>query len=81
MKALLISTLISTASVTDRPADIDQMYIWFEGPSSHTECVRAEQEMAIGAITLGEGDKVSSQATGPGNNAKVTRRTRCVKFN
>lgn len=81
MKALLISTLISIASSNDRPADVDQMYIWFEGPGSHTECTRTEQEMAIGVVTVVDGDKVSSQATGPGNEAKVTRRTRCVKFN
>jgi predicted amidohydrolase len=78
MKALLISTLVGFISGNERPPNVDQMHIWFEGPAAHVECDRTERDMAVGVITVVDGDKVSSQEAGTG---KVTRRTRCVKFN
>lgn len=76
MKALLIATLISVNGGAE-PVDIDQMHIWFEGPSAHVDCVRTEQELALGKVTVTGGEKVSSQAAGSG---WVTRKTQCVKF-
>lgn len=78
LKALLISTLISTG-IADRPPVVDQEHIWFEGPASHAECPRAEKLMHFGTPTVYGEDKVS--VIQAGTYGKVKRITQCIKYN
>lgn len=79
MKALLLSTLISSGGVTERPPGVDQEHIWFTGPASHAECDRAAKESHFGQYTEYGADKVSVLKVG--NYGTVKRITQCVKYN
>lgn len=82
LKALLISTLIGGAPVNGgSTVDTDQMYIWFEGSSSHVDCDRTKA-----ALTLkGDGGATEAGSTATSSNkvsrsGVVERTVVCIKF-